>query len=107
MADNSKFAYFLAGIGIGTLIGVLFAPKAGDETREYISGKANEGADYLKRKSREVREQATDYVARGKEILDRGRQNLDAAIEAGKHAYREAAGVPNEEANPRPAGSES
>ncbi len=107
MADNSRFTYFLAGIGIGTLIGVLFAPKAGGETRDFLSGKANEGADYLKRKSREVREQANDYVVRGKEIIDRGRQNLDAAIEAGKHAYREAAGMPPQEASSRPAGSES
>ena len=39
MADNeggSGLGWFLAGLGIGTLIGVLYAPKAGKETREYI-----------------------------------------------------------------------
>lgn len=106
MADNSKFTYFLAGIGIGTLIGVLFAPKTGDETREFLSSKANESADYLKRMSREMRGHASEYVAKGKEVVDRGRQNLDAAIEAGKQAYRDAAGLPPQEATSRPAGSE-
>jgi hypothetical protein len=31
--------YFLVGLGIGSLIGVLVAPKSGAETREYIAKK--------------------------------------------------------------------
>jgi len=39
MADSvgSKVTYFLVGLGLGALVGVLFAPKAGDETRDYLS----------------------------------------------------------------------
>jgi gas vesicle protein len=39
MADNagSKISLFLVGMGIGALIGILFAPKSGEETREYLS----------------------------------------------------------------------
>ena len=42
MEDNggSKFVYFVMGLGIGALIGVLFAPQAGEQTRELIADKA-------------------------------------------------------------------
>jgi len=90
MEDNggAKFFYFLTGVGIGCLIGVLFAPQSGERTRELIAERANEGRDFLKSKSRELREQATDYVERGKGILSEQRDQLLAAVEAGKQAYR-------------------
>jgi gas vesicle protein len=103
MADNNKFVYFLAGLGIGTLIGILFAPRTGDETRELLTAKATEGRDFLKRKSREVRSQAEDYIARGKDVVSRQRENLEAAIDAGKQAYREAGGGAGVSGGPAPA----
>ena len=60
MDDDKRFSYFFLGLGLGVALGVLFAPKAGDETREYLRGKAGEGKDYLKRRSQELREQAAD-----------------------------------------------
>jgi gas vesicle protein len=88
--DNSgaKFLYFLTGVSIGTLLGILFAPQSGRETREYIAGRAEEGRDYLSKKSREYRDQAVDYVERGKGAISQQREHLAAAIEAGKQAYR-------------------
>jgi gas vesicle protein len=58
MADNvgSKVTYFLVGLGIGALVGVLFAPKSGEETRDLLSKKADEGRDFAQRKARELRE---------------------------------------------------
>ena len=48
MADNvgSKVTYFLVGLGVGALVGVLFAPKSGEETRDFLSKKADEGKEY-------------------------------------------------------------
>jgi gas vesicle protein len=85
---GSKFIYFIAGIGIGALVGILFAPKSGRETREYLGTRADEGRDYLRKRGRELREQATDYMDRGKGVLTEQRDHLSAAIEAGKQAYR-------------------
>jgi gas vesicle protein len=75
---------------VGLAIGVLFAPKAGEETRQYIRDKAVEGKDYLKRRAEEVRESAGEAVERGKGALSRQKEHLSAAIEAGRQAYREA-----------------
>ena len=90
MDDNggARFFYFLTGMGIGALIGVLFAPSSGEKTREVIASKAEEGRDFVVRKSREVRDQATGYVERGKDVLTEQRGHLSAAVEAGKQAYR-------------------
>ena len=92
MADEGggKFAYFLAGLGIGSLIGILFAPRAGEETREMLSQRYDEGREQLNRKSREVREQAEDYVERGRRVVSRTKENLQSAVDAGKQAYRDA-----------------
>lgn len=90
MSENSgsKFTYFLAGIGIGALVGILFAPQSGEETRKYLAQKAEEGRDYAQRKARELRERAEDLIERSKEVVDRQKGSLGAAIDAGKEAYQ-------------------
>ena len=47
MADNvgSKISFFLVGLGIGAAVGVLFAPRSGEETRDLITQKAGEGRE--------------------------------------------------------------
>lgn len=89
MSENSgsKFTFFLAGLGIGALVGILFAPQTGEDTRKYLSQKAGEGRDYAQRKTRELRDQAEDMVDRGKDVVDRQRESLSAAYDAGKEAY--------------------
>ncbi len=90
MADNvgSKISYFIVGLGVGTLLGILFAPKSGEETREFLSKKADEGREYAQRKARELRERAEDLIERSKEIMNREKSSLAAAVEAGKETYQ-------------------
>jgi gas vesicle protein len=90
MDDDNKFSYFFLGLGLGVAAGLLFAPKSGPETRDLLRSKADEGKDYLKKRSTEVRDQAADVLERGKSTVTRQRDNLVAAVEAGKQAYREA-----------------
>jgi gas vesicle protein len=90
MADNvgSKVTYFLVGLGIGALVGVLFAPKSGEETRDLLSKRADEGKDYAQRKARELRERAEEMIERGKEIATKQKDSITAAVEAGREAYQ-------------------
>lgn len=90
MGDNvgGKISYFMVGLGIGALIGILFAPKSGEETREYLSQKADEGREFAQRKARELRERAEDLIERGKDVAVRQRESLSAAVEAGRDAYQ-------------------
>jgi gas vesicle protein len=93
MSDNvgSKVSFFLVGLGVGTLLGILFAPKSGEETREYLASRADDGREYAQRKARELRERAEDLIARSKEIMARQKDTVTGAVEAGKDAYREKA----------------
>jgi gas vesicle protein len=90
MADNvgSKVSYFLVGLGIGALVGILFAPKSGEETREYLIGKAEEGKEYAQRKARELRDRAEDLLERGKDVARNQRDSISAAVDAGREAYQ-------------------
>jgi gas vesicle protein len=120
MADNESsiggFGWFLAGLGLGALVGVLYAPKAGKETREELVARSLEARDRANQLYNQGLEQAGEYVRQGKqaageyvdkskEYYDKGRtqwsQYVDkgkdlvqthvdaasAAVEAGKDAY--------------------
>lgn len=89
MEESNKLSYFFLGMGIGVAIGILFAPKAGEETRRLIREKADEGRGYVKNRGEEVKTQATNLVERGREKVSKQREQLSAAVEAGKSAYRE------------------
>jgi gas vesicle protein len=102
MDDDKRFSYFFLGLGIGVAVGILFAPKSGEETREFIKGKAEEGKEFLKRRSVELRDQTTDIIDRGKQAVTSKKEQLAAAVEAGRQAYRDtlkdssAAGLPDD-----------
>ncbi|GAC1643763.1 MAG: hypothetical protein NVS9B15_00420 [Acidobacteriaceae bacterium] len=93
MADdsNNSIGWFIAGLGLGALVGVMFAPKAGSETREYVAGRANEGADYLKNSTQQAKEAWGGVVDKSKEYVDRGKQQVQSAFDAGRRAYQEKA----------------
>ena len=120
MSDNDSsaggFGWFLAGLGIGALVGVLYAPKAGKETREDLAAAALEARDRANQLYNQGIEQAGQYVQQGKQVAgqyaDKGKEYYDkgrtqwtqyvdkgkdllqtqadavtAAVDAGKEAY--------------------
>jgi gas vesicle protein len=120
MSDNDSnsggFGWFLAGLGIGALVGVLYAPKSGRETREDLAAAALEARDRANQLYNQGIEQAGQYVQQGKQVAgqyaDKGKEYYDkgrtqwtqyvdkgkdllqtqaeavtAAVDAGKEAY--------------------
>ena len=90
MDDSKGLSYFLLGLGVGVAAGIVFAPQSGQETRGLIRSKAQESGEALKRRTEELRDSATDLVDRGKSVVGRQKEQLAAAVDAGKQAYREA-----------------
>jgi gas vesicle protein len=124
MADNdsgaSGFGWFLAGLGIGALVGVLYAPKSGKETRDDLvagaldardkaQGYYTQGTEAVNQYVDKSKEVAGQYVDKGKEYYDKGRtkwaeyvdkgkdliqgqtDKVTAAVAAGKEAYTKTA----------------
>ncbi len=81
---GSKVGYFLVGLGIGSLIGILFAPKSSEEAREYLSQKVKEGGEYAQMKARELKERAEELVERGEEVVTEKKEQTAAAVDVGR-----------------------
>jgi len=94
--DKNGLSSFLLGLGVGVGIGMLFAPKSGQETREMIKNKAGEGSDYLKQRSADLKQTASEWVDKSKEALGRQRDNIADAVEAGRQAYRDTVNGPQQ-----------
>ena len=70
------FLAFLAGLATGAAIGVLFAPRSGEETRKIIGDKAEEYSE-------EAQKQINEMVETGKgEILKAKKKAMDAVEKA-------------------------
>jgi gas vesicle protein len=77
---------FLLGGLTGAALAILFAPRSGEETREMLGGKIRDRATA---RGREILEDASDYVDTQREALEKRRDRLSAAVDAGRQAFRD------------------
>jgi gas vesicle protein len=84
---DSNAGYFLAGLTIGSLIGIFFAPKSGEGTRAYLSKKNKEGSKHARKKAREFRGRAEDLVDSGKELIHETKEQIAAKLEEAGEDY--------------------
>jgi gas vesicle protein len=84
------FLWFLTGLGIGAAIGVLYAPHSGRETRETLVSKAEEGKNLVRERAQRAREQASEWVDKGRDVMNQQKEQFKSAYDAGRQAYREA-----------------
>lgn len=87
--NGSGVLWFLTGLGIGAVVGILYAPQSGSETREVLMAKAEEGREFVRKRAQEAREQAEQWTERGKEVYNAQKEQIRSAVEAGRQAYRE------------------
>lgn len=87
---DSKVIYFCAGIGLGVAAGVLFAPDSGTKLRGLLRQRTVDGADYVTKKAGAVTGKATETVEQAMKTVRHQKENLVAALDAGKQAYQEA-----------------
>ena len=70
---------FLVGAVAGAAVALLYAPAAGPETRELLGEKAREG-----------RKRVAEAAAKGRQVIDQGKETLATAVERGREAYQQA-----------------
>lgn len=76
------FAFFI-GASLGVGIGMLLAPKSGEELREDLADQLTEG-------TRRVRAAGKTVSRRAQEIAEQARQNVSDMADAGLRAARKA-----------------
>jgi gas vesicle protein len=94
-ASSTILAFLLGGL-TGAALAILYAPRSGRETREMLGERLREGTERgrelrgkVASRSREALDDAGEYLSRGKETVERHKDRLATAIEAGRQAYRE------------------
>src|SRR3954467_6323361 len=91
--NGGGFLWFLTGIGIGAVVGLLYAPQSGNETREILMAKAEEGRDFLRKRAEDAREHAETWAEKGREVYNAQREQVRSSVDAGRRAYREKVSV--------------
>ena len=97
---GTKLACFAIGATVGAMVALLFAPKAGRELREDIADATRKGVDraretgsQLGAKAGEVYDAASsragELAQTARDAAARRGEQFNAAIEAGKQAYRD------------------
>jgi gas vesicle protein len=92
-------SWFLGGLGTGLALGIFFAPQSGEESRGLIQKKAQDGKDlakttvdqgqeYIKRQGNQLLGKANELFDLGKNAVRQQKEQLSAAVEVGKEAYR-------------------
>ena len=74
MDEKNNIGWFVAGGVIGAGIALLFAPKSGRDTREYLGQTAKGSREAMEASGKEL-------MDRGKELYDRGKQIAEDAAE--------------------------
>ena len=69
-SNSANILWFLAGVSLGTAVGMVMAPAAGADTRRQIGTRSH------------------DALERGRELYDRGRHLADEAAEMFEEARR-------------------
>ncbi|HEV2801231.1 MAG TPA: YtxH domain-containing protein [Pyrinomonadaceae bacterium] len=101
---STQLTCFLLGGAVGALAALLFAPKSGRELRGDIADATRQGVDRARDKANEYYEvsrgratelystasaKAGEVAGAARQAAARRRENLSAAIDAGKRAYAE------------------
>jgi gas vesicle protein len=92
---SDKLIYFGAGCGVGLLLGALFAPSSGQETRQTLSNKVDDMTHKVQEKiqSSGIRDTANEawqnVVEKGKNVASIGRQRFNESRDAALSRFNE------------------
>ncbi|HUS19602.1 MAG TPA: YtxH domain-containing protein [Terriglobales bacterium] len=86
MSDKNvrNAGWFAAGLGLGAVAAILFAPKSGAALRSDILAGVDQGRDFLATRSRDARSTVKGWIDTGRVAADEKKKQLDLAVERGK-----------------------
>jgi len=82
-----KIIAFITGLGVGTAVAMLFAPRSGEEMREVLREKVEDGRRYAKHRLRDLRNLANDVADRSREVINDRKHAVMDAVQVAKNTY--------------------
>ena len=92
--NNGTIGWFIAGLGLGVAAAILYAPKSGIVTRRVILKRMANGREYLSDLATDAGEDVAKFIDRGIDEIDRQKEKITNAIDAGRQAVHEATRKP-------------
>lgn len=84
---GGTFLAFLIGGVVGAGIALLYAPNSGAETRRKMKDGLGDATDWAKGKYDDARDTVADTTGKVRQMVDDKKEDLKAAVEAGKEAF--------------------
>jgi gas vesicle protein len=78
MRNTNELFFFLLGVSVGVVAALLIAPYSGEETREFLRDRIDEG-----------RERAGEIFEKGKEFVGRQSETASSAMGFGRKNHPE------------------
>ncbi len=86
--EQGRSGMFLIGIAVGIGLGMLLAPRSGEEIRRTLRENTEKGREALSQRGQQLGQSARNLMEKGKDFIQRQRDNVTGAINAGRQAYR-------------------
>jgi gas vesicle protein len=80
---------FLGGAMAGVVVGLLLAPKSGEEMRLALKGYARRAEEEVLEKAKEARAALDETIERGKHFIAEKTADVEAAVKAGRETMKE------------------
>ena len=91
--EKSSAVNFLAGLGVGALVGaavaLLLAPKTGNETRDELKNISEDFVAKAGKVTKDLTESSQELLKKSKELVETTKVKVHEAVEAGKQAMIE------------------
>jgi gas vesicle protein len=79
---GTALSFLLIGLGVGTVLGLLYAPKPGKQTRKELRRRYEDARDTFEDWKEDARDFAEEAVERGTEIADEVRERVKPIAKA-------------------------
>ncbi len=68
--SSGRVAWFLTGAIIGATVAVLYAPRSGKDTRQFLTDKTQQGREAINETSQDIVDASREMFERGRKLVE-------------------------------------
>jgi gas vesicle protein len=76
---SNRVAWFITGVLLGATVAILYAPKSGKESRQFLTGQTQRGKDAVADKGKEIADSSREMFERGRKVVEDAAELFDRA----------------------------